>query len=170
MLGISMLRGLLWHVYAWTSTAILTSGSLRLLWRNVARSLCKQRLCCAARLAYPSLTWMPGRRQGLRRLAKRLANWGIMMTETMATSLPLLYRVSETADLLGISRSRCYELIYEGAIPAIKLGGTWRVPRVQLEAWIEAQTEAAGACQGRPAALAGQREVAGDGRARQTSR
>ncbi len=73
----------------------------------------------------------------------------------------LLLRVPEAAALLSVSRSRCYELIYQGVIPAMRVGATWRVPRLALERWIAAQTEAAGASwQGQPAAEAKGSEVA----------
>ena len=40
----------------------------------------------------------------------------------------LALRVPETAELLGLSRSKTYELIGRGVIPSIQLDGSIRVP------------------------------------------
>ncbi|OFV90133.1 MAG: hypothetical protein A3G76_12570 [Acidobacteria bacterium RIFCSPLOWO2_12_FULL_65_11] len=63
----------------------------------------------------------------------------------------LLYRVSEAADAIGVSRAHCYELIARGIVPHIRLGGgSIRVPRAALEALVtqqlaeQARAEAAG--------------------------
>ena len=49
---------------------------------------------------------------------------------------PLLLRVSEAAKLLSVSRSRAYELIHDGTIPSLNLGGTIRVPYEELQAMV----------------------------------
>ena len=49
---------------------------------------------------------------------------------------PFLLTVSETAQLLRISRNLCYELIAQGRLPHIRLRGRIRVPRYGLEQWI----------------------------------
>jgi excisionase family DNA binding protein len=65
-----------------------------------------------------------------------------------------LLRVSEAAELLSISRSQCYELVATKVLPSVRLGSAIRIPRRDLEAWIEAQTNTAGASwQGQPAVL-----------------
>jgi excisionase family DNA binding protein len=47
---------------------------------------------------------------------------------------PLFLRPVEAAHLLGISRSRIYEPLNGGSLPAIRLDGrTWRIPRAALE-------------------------------------
>lgn len=48
----------------------------------------------------------------------------------------LLLRPAETADAIGVSRSRAYELIASGEIPSIRIGGSVRVPVDSLKAWI----------------------------------
>lgn len=53
---------------------------------------------------------------------------------------PLLLRPSEAAVLLGVSRSRLYELANAEAIPSLRLGGSLRIPRRHLLGWIEAKT------------------------------
>jgi excisionase family DNA binding protein len=46
-------------------------------------------------------------------------------------------RVPEAADLLGIPRSRCYELIQRGELPAVRIGErSIRVNRGQLERFL----------------------------------
>jgi excisionase family DNA binding protein len=53
----------------------------------------------------------------------------------------LLYRPQEVAGLLGISRARVYHLIQTGDLPAVRIGGTIRVPADSLRNWIEAKKE-----------------------------
>ena len=46
-------------------------------------------------------------------------------------------RVPEAADLLGIPRSRCYELIQQGELPAVRIGErSIRVNRAELERFL----------------------------------
>ena len=54
---------------------------------------------------------------------------------------PLLYRVPEAADALGISRAKAYELISCNAIPHIKVGNSIRVPAAALRQWIDRQLQ-----------------------------
>lgn len=60
----------------------------------------------------------------------------------MSGTEPLLLRVNQAAELLGISRSHCYELISSGKLPTIRLGASVRVPRAWLTRFIEEQTQA----------------------------
>jgi excisionase family DNA binding protein len=54
---------------------------------------------------------------------------------------PLLLRPIEVAQLLGIGRSRAYELIAAGDIPGVmRVGRSVRVSLVALRAWINEQT------------------------------
>ena len=48
----------------------------------------------------------------------------------------LLLRPAEAADVLGVGRSKVYELIAEGAIPTVKVGSRTRIPVDDLRAWI----------------------------------
>jgi excisionase family DNA binding protein len=48
----------------------------------------------------------------------------------------ILLRVAEAAQALGISRAQAYILIRRGEIPAIRLGGSLRVPIERLQASI----------------------------------
>jgi excisionase family DNA binding protein len=51
----------------------------------------------------------------------------------------ILYRPTEAADLIAVSRARCYELIAQGVIPSIRIGGSIRVPADALRAWVDQQ-------------------------------
>ena len=47
---------------------------------------------------------------------------------------PLFLRPIEAARLLGVSRTRIYEMLNTGSIPAVRLEGrTWRIPRAAIE-------------------------------------
>ena len=52
----------------------------------------------------------------------------------------LLLRPAEVAATLGISRSKVFELLAAQELPSIHIGRSTRVPREQLEIWIEVQT------------------------------
>lgn len=56
---------------------------------------------------------------------------------------PLLLRPTEVAEMLGISRTKAYELIEGGVLPVIRIGRSVRVPRQGLLAWIDKNTEQA---------------------------
>jgi len=51
----------------------------------------------------------------------------------------MLLRPTEVADLLGIGRSKVYELISGGVIPSLRIGASVRVPVESLRAWITQQ-------------------------------
>ena len=48
----------------------------------------------------------------------------------------LLYRVSEVASALGLSRAKVYELINSGALRAVRIDGARRIRAVDLEAFV----------------------------------
>lgn len=52
-----------------------------------------------------------------------------------------LLRVEEVARLLGIGRSKAYELVATGDLPALRIGRLIRVPRHALDRWIAERTE-----------------------------
>ena len=54
----------------------------------------------------------------------------------------LLLRPAEAADVMGVSRSKAYELISSGTIPSIRIGSSVRVPLDALRAWIASQVTA----------------------------
>ncbi|MFC1978581.1 excisionase family DNA-binding protein [Chloroflexota bacterium] len=45
----------------------------------------------------------------------------------------LTYSVSECADILGISKGLCYQLVREGRIPSLRLGRRLIIPKTALE-------------------------------------
>jgi len=53
----------------------------------------------------------------------------------------LLLRPAEAAEQLGVSRTRCYQLLKSGTIPSVKIGSSVRVPTGQLKAWIDDRVE-----------------------------
>jgi excisionase family DNA binding protein len=48
-------------------------------------------------------------------------------------------KVPEVAEELRIARSRAYEMVANGTIPAVKIGRSVRVNRKELEHWLEEQ-------------------------------
>jgi excisionase family DNA binding protein len=55
---------------------------------------------------------------------------------------PLLLRANEAAVVLGIGRTKVFEMLASGELPAIRIGRCLRVPKDRLERWIEEQTDA----------------------------
>ena len=51
----------------------------------------------------------------------------------------LLLRPNEAAELIGVGRSKVYELIASGQIPSVRIGASVRVPLESLKEWIAAQ-------------------------------
>jgi excisionase family DNA binding protein len=49
---------------------------------------------------------------------------------------PKLLRVTEVGTVLGMTKSRIYELIASGTLPSIRIGRSIRVPRAALYDWI----------------------------------
>lgn len=56
------------------------------------------------------------------------------------TDSPVLLRVPQAARILGVSRSKAYELINAGRLPVIRLAGSIRVNRAALLEMIERET------------------------------
>ena len=56
----------------------------------------------------------------------------------------LFFRVEEAAEAVGLGRSKLYQLIQAGEIPAVKIGRSTRVPVAGLTKWAEAQTSVTG--------------------------
>jgi excisionase family DNA binding protein len=52
---------------------------------------------------------------------------------------PEFLKVPEVAEMLRIARSRAYDLVSNGTIPAVKIGRSLRVSRKELERWLEEQ-------------------------------
>ena len=56
--------------------------------------------------------------------------------------VPLLLNADEAATLLGIGRTKVFEMIASGDLPAVRFGRCVRVPRERLVSWIDEQLEA----------------------------
>jgi excisionase family DNA binding protein len=57
-------------------------------------------------------------------------------------------RVSEAARLLSLSRSKAYQLINSGELPAVRIGKTMRVPLAALRDWVERMQKQEGSTDG----------------------
>lgn len=49
----------------------------------------------------------------------------------------LLYRVTEVAEALGLSRAKVYELITSGALRSVRIDGARRIRAADLEVFVE---------------------------------
>ena len=49
----------------------------------------------------------------------------------------LLYRATEAAECLGVSRAKIYELIQSGVLPSVRFDGCRRIRRDDLRAFVE---------------------------------
>lgn len=68
-----------------------------------------------------------------------------MDTKTPSTGAKSWLTVPETAAELGIPRTRCYELIQRGELPAVRIGAkSIRVNRVELERFLLEDRRVAG--------------------------
>jgi excisionase family DNA binding protein len=50
--------------------------------------------------------------------------------------------VFELSRYLGVSRHTAYMLVRKGAVPSVRVGGQYRIPRVELERRLASQTRA----------------------------
>ena len=60
--------------------------------------------------------------------------------ETDPVGSPLLLDCWQVAQLLGIGRTKTFELMLQKRLPTVHIGRCVRVPRAALIAWIEAET------------------------------
>jgi excisionase family DNA binding protein len=54
---------------------------------------------------------------------------------------PLLLRADEAAIVLGVGRTKVFEMLASGELPAIRIGRCLRVPKDRLERWIDEQSD-----------------------------
>jgi excisionase family DNA binding protein len=59
-----------------------------------------------------------------------------------ATVEAMLLRADEAAIVLGIGRTKVFEMLVSGELPAIRIGRCVRVPKDRLERWIDEQANA----------------------------
>lgn len=51
--------------------------------------------------------------------------------------MPRFVQIADVAETLNISARQAYALVKSGELPAIKVGGGWRVETTELESYIE---------------------------------
>lgn len=56
-------------------------------------------------------------------------------------TMKYLWRVEEVAELLGICRSRVFDLLNAGELTSVKIGSSRRVPDEAVRAYIERLTQ-----------------------------
>ena len=56
---------------------------------------------------------------------------------------PLLLDSREVASLLGLGRTKVFQMMARAELPVVRVGRCVRVPRLALLAWIDSQTEPA---------------------------
>lgn len=49
----------------------------------------------------------------------------------------LAYTIKEAAEMLGLSKSRLYEMVQFDEIPYMKIGGKILLPKKELESWLK---------------------------------
>jgi excisionase family DNA binding protein len=64
-------------------------------------------------------------------------------TAAAASGEPLLLHASEVARMLGLGRSKVYEMLSNGELPVVRIGTAVRVPRQALLQWVDEQTQMA---------------------------
>ena len=57
----------------------------------------------------------------------------------------ILLKPAEAAETLGIGRTRIYDMLASGDLPAIRIGRSIRIPVAALQQWIERQQNDNGA-------------------------
>ena len=66
------------------------------------------------------------------------------MNEEVSMGDRQVMRVEEVQAFLGVGRSKVYEMIARGELPALRIGRLFRVPRSALEQWVEENTRRSG--------------------------
>jgi excisionase family DNA binding protein len=51
----------------------------------------------------------------------------------------ILLRVEEVAELLGLGRTKVFEMLAAGDLPTVRIGRCLRVPRENVERWVRDQ-------------------------------
>jgi excisionase family DNA binding protein len=54
---------------------------------------------------------------------------------------PLVLTISEAAGLLGVGRSKMFEMLAAGQVPVVRFGRVVRIPRRELEELLHRQAE-----------------------------
>ena len=57
---------------------------------------------------------------------------------------PLLLRAEECARILGLGRSKVFQMMQRGELPVVRIGRSVRIPARALELWVNERTSADG--------------------------
>ena len=57
--------------------------------------------------------------------------------QSMTTVEPLLLTIPQVAAMLGLGRSKVYDLIREEGLPTAKFGTAIRIPAEELKQWVK---------------------------------
>jgi len=52
----------------------------------------------------------------------------------------MAYRIPEAVQVTGIGRSKIYQLVHEGSLKVIKIGGRTLIARAELEALLQSRS------------------------------
>ena len=66
-----------------------------------------------------------------------------MQRQTKDCDETVLLRANEVAKMLGLGRSKVYEMTKTGELPVLRVGTAVRVPKQELLKWIELHTSTA---------------------------
>jgi excisionase family DNA binding protein len=62
------------------------------------------------------------------------------ISDRMSTPPESVMTVQEVADYLRVNQRTVYRLAVGRKLPGFKVGATWRFKRIEIDAWIEAQS------------------------------
>ncbi|MBH8600497.1 helix-turn-helix domain-containing protein [Thermoactinomyces sp. CICC 23799] len=65
----------------------------------------------------------------------------LRLASQMDRSEALTYSVEQAAEVLGVSRSKMYDILHRPDFPVVDVGNRRLIPRRQLERWLENQCE-----------------------------
>ena len=54
----------------------------------------------------------------------------------------LMLKPDEAAEILGLGRSKLYQLLADGTLPSVRLGRSVRIPAESLRQWVREKAEA----------------------------
>jgi excisionase family DNA binding protein len=58
-------------------------------------------------------------------------------------NVPLLLKAGEAAKMMGLGRTKVYEMMASGELPVVRIGSAVRVNRQRLLEWIDENTQEA---------------------------
>ncbi len=85
-------------------------------------------------------------------------------TEPVAATDPWLLDSREVSRLLGIGRTKVFQMMARAELPVVRIGRCVRVPNAALRAWVEEQTARAGVPSSSSCRSAGRQSIGRSGR------